>query len=78
MGLNERQIKAVRYVKERGSVTNNKYRELCETSERTATRDLRNLVSLKIFEQVGITGKGTIYILRRHKGAIKTPKGHKI
>jgi len=29
-----------------------------------ATRDLKNLVSQDIFEQVGITGKGTNYILK--------------
>ncbi|MEW6618807.1 MAG: ATP-binding protein [bacterium] len=77
MGLNERQIKAVMYVKEKGKITNKEYREICNTSERTATRDLASLVSLEIFEQIGITGKGTEYILRRHKDAkdaIKTPK----
>jgi len=44
-------------------------RRICETSERTATRDLSYLVSLNIFEQRGITGEGTAYILRCHKDA---------
>lgn len=76
MGLNERQIKAVFYVKEKGEITNKEYQNVCNTSERTATRDLSNLVSMEIFEQIGTTGKGTEYILRHQKevkDAIKTP-----
>ena len=38
--------------------------ELCNTSGRTATRDLTDLVSREIFEQVGVTGKGTNYTLK--------------
>jgi len=29
MGLNERQIRAVMYVKERGKITNKEYQEIC-------------------------------------------------
>jgi ATP-dependent DNA helicase RecG len=68
-GLNDRQIKAVMYVKEKGKITNQEYQVICETSNRTATRDLTELVSLKIFQQIGTIGKGTKYILRRHKDA---------
>jgi len=76
LGLNDRQIKAIIYVNENGKITNQEYQVICETSNRTATRDLTELVSLKIFQQIGTTGKGTRYILRRHKGAkgaTKTP-----
>ncbi|HRV05090.1 MAG: Divergent AAA domain protein [candidate division TA06 bacterium ADurb.Bin131] len=76
MGLNERQIKAVLYVKEKGKITNKEYQELNKVSDRTATRDLVVLVNKNIFDQIGTTGKGTNYILRRHKdakGVIKTP-----
>ena len=76
IGLNERQIKAVMYVKEKGKITNKEYQGVCNISERTATRDLSNLVSLGLFMQIGVTGKGTEYILTRHKDAkdaIKTP-----
>ncbi|HAW59741.1 MAG TPA: transcriptional regulator [Bacteroidales bacterium] len=62
-GLNERQIKAVKYVKEKGKITNREYQEISKISERTATRDLLDLVVKKIFVQVGSTGKGTNYIL---------------
>ncbi|OQC17177.1 MAG: Divergent AAA domain protein [Firmicutes bacterium ADurb.Bin080] len=63
-GLNERQIKAVKYVKEKGKITNREYQEISKISERTATRDLFDLVIKKIFVQVGSTGKGTNYILK--------------
>ncbi len=66
MDLNDRQIKAVLFVKENGKITNKAYQELVNTSERTATRDLTQLVSLELFKQIGTTGKGTNYILRRH------------
>ena len=69
LGLNERQLKAVKYVKEKGRITNKEYREICQTSERTATRDLARLVALKMFEQIGVTGKGTEYMLSRYKDA---------
>jgi predicted HTH transcriptional regulator len=84
MELNERQIKAVMYVKEKEKIANREYQELCNTSERTATRDLSELVKREIFEQVGITGKGTNYILktpqrrqRRQKDAAKAPSNQK-
>jgi len=69
LNLNERQIKAVMYVKEKGQITNKEYQEVCDTSNRTASRDLVHLVSVGLLEQIGITGKGTVYILRRHKDA---------
>lgn len=68
LGLNERQIKAVLYVKEKEKMTNKEYQEICDTSERTASRDLAELVSLKIFDQIGTTGKGTEYVLSRTTG----------
>lgn len=77
LDLNKRQIKAVMYVKENDIISNQEYQVICETSNRTATRDLTELVSLKIFKQIGITGKRTKYVLKRHKdakGATKTPK----
>jgi len=61
LGLNERQLKAVKYVKEQGQVSNQIYQEINNTTKRTASRDLTNLVSL------GVTGKGTLYGLRGHK-----------
>jgi ATP-dependent DNA helicase RecG len=77
MGLNERQIKSVIYVKEKGKITNKEYQELNKTTKKTASRDLSNLVEKGIFEQIGETGKGTHYtlIIKRNlkgdKGDIK-------
>lgn len=78
MGLNERQIKAVMYVKERGKITNKEYQKLTGVSKPTATRDLDELTKKSILEQFGVTGKGTFYKLKgsqraqtAHKGLIK-------
>lgn len=49
---------------------------ICGTSNRTATRDLTELVFKKILMQIGTTGRGTEYILRRQndaKDATNTP-----
>jgi ATP-dependent DNA helicase RecG len=76
LNLNERQIKAVMYVKEKGQITNKEYQEVCATSNRTASRDLADLVSSGLFDQVGITGKGTVYIIsycKDAKDATKAP-----
>jgi len=40
LGLNERQVKAVHYVKEKGKITNRDYQSLYSVSKATATRDL--------------------------------------
>ncbi len=76
LGLNERQIKAVMYVKDYGKITNKKYQELNNVSKRTATRDFENLIKKDIIIQIGVTGRGTEYTLKRgHKGVIKGSKG---
>ena len=74
MGLNERQIRAVTYVKDKGKINNKEYQELINTTKKTASRDMMDLVVKGILEQIGTTGKGTYYILRGqrgHKGDIK-------
>ena len=60
--LNERQIKAIYYVKETGKISNMEYQKICGISERTALRDLEYLMSLKLLSRTG-RKKGTIYIL---------------
>ncbi len=65
LGLNERQLKAVDYVKEKGKITNAELQELFGISKATATRDLTELVEkYEIFEKVGQTGVGTNYVLK--------------
>jgi len=62
MGLNERQIKAIKYVKKNEKITNSDYQKLCDISERTALRDLDDLFDKEIFIKKG-EKKGTYYIL---------------
>ena len=53
-GLNERQIKAVFYVKENEKITNKEYQELNKISTRTAAYELKELVEeYKIFKMLG-------------------------
>jgi len=68
MGLNERQLLAVKYVKEKGQISNQIYQDIANVIKRTASRDLLALVKLGIFSKTGVTGKGTFYVLRGHKG----------
>ena len=63
MELNERQIKAVLYVKEKGKITNKEYMEIAGISKATATRDLRELLEKKVFKQYGTKGQGIFYQL---------------
>ena len=62
MGLNERQVKAVLYVKEHGSITNREYRQVAGISDEGARLDIRQLVDLRIFRQRG-KGRSTSYVL---------------
>jgi ATP-dependent DNA helicase RecG len=63
LGLNERQIKAVQYVKEKEKITNGEYQKINGISERTASREISELVKANIFEQSGTFGAGSCYQL---------------
>lgn len=65
MGLNERQIKAVMYVKERGRITNREYTALNKISRQMATIDLSDLVNKGVFNMTGKAGKGIVYQLTK-------------
>jgi len=67
MGINERQVRAVKFVKEKGKITNKEYTILANINSRTSLRDLNDLCDKGVFEKIGITGRGTQYILTRHK-----------
>jgi predicted HTH transcriptional regulator len=62
LGLNERQIKAIRYVKEKGKITNREYRQLNNVSDEGARRDLEVLVKKKIIRTQG-RGRSLSYII---------------
>ena len=48
LGLNDRQVKAVLYAKEKGKITNSEYQAWNNVSKATATRDLTELINRKI------------------------------
>ena len=66
LGLNERQIKAVLFTKEKGKITNSDYQELNQVSRATATRDLMELVDMEIILLKG-TGKRDLHYTARQK-----------
>lgn len=61
--LNERQTKAVEYVKLNGRITNKEYQKINNISRETATIDLRSLVKLGILKSSGTRGAGAFYEL---------------
>ncbi len=65
MGLNERQIKAVKYVKEKGRITNREYQEITNVSRQMATIDLAEIVKKGVFTRIGKAGKGVAYQLTK-------------
>ena len=72
--LNERQQKAIAYVREKGRIGNAEYQQLTKAIKKTASRDLDALVRKKVLEKIGKTGRGTYYRLAS-KGDIKGTKG---
>ena len=75
LGLNERQIKAVLYVKERGKITNAEYQKVAGIKKRQTSEDLKQLEKIGIFQRIGTTGKGVYYILKGHKRSETSTKG---
>ncbi|MBI5573808.1 MAG: DUF4062 domain-containing protein [Elusimicrobia bacterium] len=73
LGLNERQKKAVLYVKEKGKITNKEYRQLNNVSNKTAYFDLSGLVEKNIFVVMGV-GKNSTYIMKGNKSNEKVMK----
>ncbi len=63
LGLNERQIKAVEYVAKKGSISNKEYQDLNNTTKRTATRDLTDIVQKGVFNVVGRGRRELKYVL---------------
>ena len=61
--INERQQKAVDYIRLHGNISNKMYQEINDVSKPTATRDLQKLVSLGVIEMSIISGENIKYIL---------------
>jgi ATP-dependent DNA helicase RecG len=64
LGLNDRQLKAVVFVKERGKITNSEYQELNDCSRNSASNDLGFLVQKNILVGSDIKGAGAFYQLK--------------
>jgi len=65
LGLKERQIKAIAHVKIYGQIKNKDYRRLTGVINRTASRDLEDLVLKGVLRKIGKTGRSTHYVLAR-------------
>jgi len=76
--LNERQKKAIGYLRRNERITNKEYQEINKTTKKTATRDLQELVGLGILIKSGRTGRGVHYVLNStYKGDTRGHKGTK-
>ena len=64
LGVNDRQKQAVHFIKQNGYITNSKYQQEYQVSDRTALRDLDDLVTREILFKVG-DKKGTRYLLKQ-------------
>lgn len=63
LGLNERQVKAVLYVKEKGKITNSEYQEINDIKKSVSAAELQYVTDRGILLKVGSTGRGTKYVL---------------
>lgn len=64
LGLNERQIKAVLYIKENGKITNKEYRNMNNISDEGARIDLNNLIDKNILIAKG-SGRSAHYTIKK-------------
>jgi len=65
LGLNQRQVKAVLFVKEFAKITNRQYQEINNCSRNTASNDLADLaINKKILVSSEQKGAGSFYILK--------------
>ena len=63
LNLNDRQVKAVLFAKEKGKLTNSDYQTLNDVSRETATRDLKELIDIQLIKPSGQKGAGAFYML---------------
>ena len=74
--FNERQERAMEYIRVKDQITNANYQKINKTTKKTATRDLQDFIKRDIFIRKGRTGKGVYYILNSiYKGDIRGHKG---
>jgi len=62
-GLNKRQIVAVKFVIDNGTISNSQYQEVNNIGRTTATDELKLLVELGVLKGSDIKGRGSVYSL---------------
>ena len=63
LGLNQRQAKAINFIKKNGYITNEFYTQINQISDRHARRDLSQLVNMDLVARVG-RGRSIRYVLK--------------
>lgn len=66
VGLSQRQLLAIEFIKKHGSISNAEYQELSGVSRRTCLRELNNLKDKNILISVSEQGRGVKYLLNSH------------
>lgn len=64
LNLNDRQVKAVLFAKNKGKITNSEYQSLNDCSRNTASNDLTDLVDTDLLKPSGQKGAGAFYTLK--------------
>jgi ATP-dependent DNA helicase RecG len=64
LGLSDRQTRAVLFIKEHGQITNSQFQKAFQVSDRTALRDLEDLVQRKVVVKIG-EKRSTRYLLQK-------------
>ncbi|MBU0722600.1 hypothetical protein KJ973_01360 [Patescibacteria group bacterium] len=59
-----RHQKAIQFLRQNKTITNNQYQKLTALSDSYATRDLQELENIGVIEQVGKTGRNVFYQLK--------------
>ena len=63
LGFNQKQIKAVKYVKQNDEITNKEHQEINDCSQNTAANDLGDLTREPILKQSGKKGAGSYHAI---------------
>ena len=67
LGLNNRQLRLVAYVREHGRVTNRAYRDLTGLSDEAGRKDIAELLDHGVLAVVG-KGRSAAYVLKKRVG----------
>jgi len=72
ISLNDRQIRAIHFLKTHGKISNTEYQQVADCIKKTATRDLNNLKEKGIIEQIGNRGPGVHYVIAKRRDKMGT------